>query len=152
MAVLISWDEKSYTVRDLDPDDHWDRGDTHTEIYDIVGRWVEDVPIKSTWGNSPQINGFAPGDVCFAVVAQWSTGDTFGQDSGACVGVLGAFRDRETAEQLADEARSFRNDKSEEHLSNYELEFQGQIIHIGWTGYFESLDGIKVQEIVVRNG
>ena len=81
-----------------------------------------------------------PGDMVYAVVASYSTGDTFGRDGGQAK-VLDFFQNSDLAERLREVART---------NSDYNFEFEGETYYAPWIGYFERLDKIEVWACSIR--
>lgn len=132
------------TSREPNPDDDWDRGDTHTDHH-IRGITVGSGHFSETI------------DVCFRPVpgltyyllyANYDTGNSFGHDSGR-VDFIDLYYD----ETLAwDMARKLMKEASENRY-DYEITMQNgktQSYHAPYIGYFESLNDIVVVGVVCQ--
>lgn len=88
-----------------------------------------------------------PGDVVYVVVAVFTTGGTFGEDSGLTE-VVRVYEDFDKAERLV----AFLWDDYKNKPRTYgEVDFEGDPIYTGtWKGYFESLDDIHLEKEIVR--
>jgi hypothetical protein len=82
------------------------------------------------------------GDIVYAVVADYSTGDTFGRDGGHSQ-VLDFFTDPDVADQLL--AAALRDGDN-----RFSFEFEGRSYSKSWAGYFESLNNLEVWACTVR--
>ena len=141
--IVVSAETETWTERDPDPDDSWDAGDTAgrvTDVYAWVARdWEQD---DYSWGSAWR--GDLPvqaGQYVYAVVADYSSGSTFGRDGGYAQ-VVDVFADVETADALRQLADGYHND--------YRFEFQGKEYFANWCGYFESLQDMKVWAVRVE--
>lgn len=81
------------------------------------------------------------GDIIYAVVADYNSGDSFGRTGGHSQ-ILDAFLDHHKAEALAEEALKDNN-------TNFSFTYDGKDYHRSWDGYFESLNSLDVWEIRV---
>lgn len=81
-----------------------------------------------------------PGDVVYAVVASYTTGDTFGREGGQAK-VLDFFLDADEAERLLEAAKAD---------NDYNFEFEGTTYYRPWVGYFEQLDRLEVWACSIR--
>jgi hypothetical protein len=86
------------------------------------------------------------GDVVYAVVAVWSTGDSFGHDDASNSEVFGSFQTYEEADKFKTE---LENIKDHDGSYNFTFEIGGRKIYVPWIGYFESLDYIEIVSGVV---
>ncbi len=90
----------------------------------------------------------SPGEVLYAVVAVWSTGDSFGHDSGAGMEIICVYKTREKAEALKTKIESLEYDNNGygKNGLTYETE-SGAVVKDGfvaWAGYFERLDYVTI--------
>lgn len=122
--VRIDADRCVQVTECANTDDPWDRDNTHT-YWTFGSLWLDD---ESSYGESTPVcdDEFKRGDLCYAVVAVWSTGDSFGYDSASCMGLMEVFDNREAAEALKEK---YENGSSSE---------------LPWGGYFENLDYVKI--------
>lgn len=132
----------------------WGYSDAADENHDEYNRpteytnWtVEGICITDSNGyRTAGISGLVePGETVFALVAVYSTGDSFGRHEGARLEFVDVFRNEEAAEA----ARKIL-DTEQDRMLEYRNDL-GQVIsfHPPWSGYFESLDHIQVHELVV---
>jgi hypothetical protein len=102
----------------------------------------------------------APGDYVYAVVVTYTTGSTFGRESGnkAFAGLVNdANKAHDLAEAIKDHERwinssAYRKLPYEQRgwESTSYLDFEGERIYTGtWTGYFESIDYVDVVRVAV---
>lgn len=88
----------SHTIRTREPysDDSWDRGDTDTSWH------FGGISLAKPVGEYEYIEVDDDFDVTgniYLVLAVWSTGDSFGNDNGACCEIFAAYNIREDAER-----------------------------------------------------
>jgi hypothetical protein len=81
-----------------------------------------------------------PGDVVYAVVADYSTGDTFGREGGQAK-VVDFFLDSDQADRLREVAA---------HTQDYRFEFEGETYYAPWVGYFEHLNSVEIWACTIR--
>jgi|GEM_PF-4240453 len=120
----------SHVTKEADTSDEWDRDDTSTEwSFGRLGltkrQYEESFPVSFD---------VKAGDIVFAVVAVWSTGNSFSHDEQHCSELFGIFKD-------ANEALEF-----EKALKNKSV----PDIYYPWDGYFESLDYIELLTRIVE--
>jgi hypothetical protein len=127
--------EESWCVRDKDPEDSWDAGDTQKDwslnsvylVNDLDsfskkhGYYSSDVPIDF----EPKIN-----QVVYCVVVRYKTGCTFGSVYG-CGTVAAIYDSKERANKAVEEI----NNKTFESPQGY----------CEWVGYFERLEDCFVE-------
>lgn len=134
--IKFNVDVRTWNVGGEDPDDEWSR-DSYDGEASVHGAKLVKEDGYDTLGTE---HDFKVGDVCYLVWAQYSTGDTFGRDGGQYE-LLEVFPNREEAE-----ARK----KIYEGLTDNRSEDVGQAIgYVPWLGYFESLDFVAVEGLVV---
>lgn len=154
MSVRISYEKWTYQTSEGEPDVEWgNRPDTHTEISNIRATYVEtDVKVDpSSWGFGPDFGCAAkPGERVWVVIARYSTGDTFGNDTG-CAEVMDVLDDAESAERLAEQFRSYNPRRGKNGEIPFRMKGEAEVpYYIPWVGYFESLEGIYVESCVVE--
>jgi hypothetical protein len=140
---------RTYVTYAADPDDSWSRDSTDTSYGGVKS--VRSVPRNGKEGNWRserfEMPGHKPGDVVFVIVAQYSTGDTFGNDGG-CTEIMDVLADAYQARAIAD----WMEGKSTEGvLSGFSMvcPVNGKEYHIPWTGYFEHLEDIHVEAEII---
>lgn len=87
------------------------------------------------------------GDTVYAVVADYSSGDTFGQDGGHSQ-VLDFFSDPDEADGLLRAAQA--DPTSDDFHNRYSFTYNGKEYNRAWAGYFESLNDLEVWACTVR--
>lgn len=96
------------------------------------------------------------GDKVYIVWVEYTTGDSFGSDSGN-IEMIGAFVDVDRANKCAQSCKDFGEDDSAGYmdLDRYSLKVEldnGQTysVHVPWTGYFEHLDQVHVTPKTIK--
>ena len=140
MAVEITVDTQTYQTRAPDPEDSWDRGDEGGHVTNVRARWVQHADETHYRAESFDCPA-GVGTTVYAVVAQYESGDTFGR-SGGHYQVLDVFPDVEHAQALATAAEAVSK-------SQFTLSHNGKDYYVSWTGYFESLDWVRVWPLIV---
>jgi hypothetical protein len=142
--IVIDWQEREYQVEDgEDSDEPYSyRGETDKEVWGFSAKYVEK-GAKPHYGMS-STGAFEcdakPGDVVFAVVVRYATGDTFGRDGGQTT-VMDVFTDAHKATGLYQACQSEKD---------FSLTFEGKQYYVAWNGYFETLESVDIQTLVVR--
>lgn len=147
-------DHTSYTMETSipDPDDSWDRANTLTE------HSVDGIRLDSNYGYGNYC--YYPGEVkkgdkIYLLYAVWSTGDSFGHDVGYSIDFISVHKNIDIANSNANVLENIEEDIN----SSWETKWNGKLMldngdeykyHIGWLGYFESLDYIRVKEFIVK--
>jgi hypothetical protein len=146
--IVISAEVEVWTSREADSSDSWDRGDTDGYVSNVWASYTDD-PARY-WSDSIVIeepenfNG-----TLYAVVADYSSGDTFGRDGGHAQ-VLDAFADEEMAKALSFTALEHK--KQDWRVGyDYNFNFGDREYHRSWAGYFEHLNSLDIWEIKVRD-
>lgn len=127
--------------REARGDDSWDRGDTKTYWYVNGIELVEDDKYMCV----KNYLDAKVGDRIFVVYAVYSTGDSFGNDEDKNLEFINVFSCREDANACA-EILSNARETATYVLSNGERVSYG---YIPWSGYFERLSYIEVEEFTV---
>lgn len=127
-----------YVTRDPDMDDQWDRGETSTD-WEIAGLVLtRPISHKLRYNQDYEVVGadddYSEGDDYYAVVAVWSTGDSFGWDTDYCCECFGVYKTEAEAE-----AKKKKLEKDKSHS-------------VPWNGYFESLTDIEVLSGKIEKG
>jgi hypothetical protein len=132
-----------YTTNTREPysDDSWDRGDTERSwhfggisLEKPVGEY-EYIEVDDDFDTTGNI---------YLVLAVWSTGDSFGNDGGACCEIFAAYNIREDAEEA--ERLLLRASAGNDMFKGLELPDGFKLSYIPWMGYFKSLDYITIVE------
>lgn len=138
-------------TREADPDDSWSR-DSTSEEHCIVG--LKEVP-EGKYYDVGVTDG--PVDELYLLYGIYSTGDSFGTDSGR-IEFVSLHRDKAVAEENArrieKNADDFRRE-SRHTTSSYSVELltdEGETFKfcVPWNGHFESLDWITVERVDVK--
>lgn len=145
--LYVEYDTRTVRSRDRDPNDSWDRGNTHSE------HTLKHIRIAKD-GNYPCITypGLVkPGEKVYLVYAVYSTGDSFGHDTDRCLELISVHKDIDIARFNYQKVKT-----SIAHDYNYTLEISqdnGQVVPVScpWLGYFESLSLVKVAGFTVRD-
>lgn len=132
---------------EADPNDDWDRPDTRT-YHEVLGA-------RLTRDTGEYVEGLRgslqAGEKIYALIAIYSTGDSFGHDEDYGFEVVNIFRTKEAADyarKTLDEAPDNGYDfKPVQYLNT-----DGDLIdyHRPWTGYFERLTSLEVYELEVE--
>lgn len=142
---------QEHETSEPDPDDSWDRADTAMEVTGVsaikTANRVE-ISHRGYYGNDtfevePNENG-----IVYAVIARYSTGDTFGHDAGR-VQVMDVFDNNEDAAALTEALECSERDKSQS-VVDFELKHGGRDYYLPWVGYFERLENVDVHPLRVN--
>lgn len=115
---------------------------------------VKDVHIDPKYPDIASIHEFKPADVAFLVWVEYSTGDSFGRADRGSVESIGLFKDEATANELV--AALNKPPKSKNDEDKYKFKHttsDGQTFEytwVPWGGYFESLEEVYCQPVVIR--
>lgn len=154
--IAFEFNSYSQSTGGYDPDDSWSRDSTSTS-------WT--APNKCTIVEEAEVYGFdydevpdtvKRGDTIYMTWIQWSSGDSFGHDDGAHNEVIGFYQTAELAEQA-------RTAIEADSRTDYSFEPGGNRVRVplfdgsdtreqytgSWKGYFESLDYVDVQAMIV---
>jgi hypothetical protein len=147
--IVVTTEVETWQTRPADPNDSWDQGDTDGRVTNVTA-WVEEDAKYSYFGDS--LSKEFPDDVTvgttlYAVVADYSSGSTFGRDGGYSK-VLDVFTSSEEAEALYQAAMADPADSRWD--SKYSFTYNGKNYYRDWVGYFESLNSLDVWQIVVQ--
>jgi hypothetical protein len=141
MKIGVNAETSVYTVREPDPTDSWDNGDT-AGCVENVSAYVTDNPEGDMYSYIIKDLPVSPGKKVWAVVVDYESGSTFGRDGGYAQ-VLDVFAEEWQAYALRQVALA--------HGNGSRLTYDGKEYHASWLGYFESLQSIDVWELVVRD-
>lgn len=141
MKIDIRWEEDVENLGGYDPTDEWSRDSFRTHPHSFSAH-------KSDLGEFEVPDGT---DIVKAVVAVYSTGDTFGYDEGN-VQVMDVFDNDKDALGLY---RVLENPKYEvvkngQTIYQWEREFKGKSYHPSWFGYFEQLESLDIKTLIVQ--
>lgn len=149
--VKITAETETWVVRQADPDDRWDSGDSAGRV-SMVKAEITDEPADSPGVGYTELVktlDVKAGDTVYALVADYESGDTFGR-SGGHYQIIDVFATPAEADELMRVVDSFNSldDRKADKLSTG-LSFEGVRYYPGWVGYFESLNGVDVWECEV---
>lgn len=116
------------------------RGATGGRVSNVIA-FVVDEPQHYYGDSHGKDLDVGPGDTVYAVVAGYTTGDTFGREGGQAK-VLDFFTDPDKANRLCAVAQD---------TVDYSFNFEGERYSAAWVGYFERLDTMEVWECIVRS-
>lgn len=88
------------------------------------------------------------GTRCYVVWAEWSTGDSFGRARCSEVDGMGVFLDGDAASEFAEALE--KEGKCYETLKFTTSDDQDHVVNRGWDGFFETLEAIHVEYIIMR--
>ena len=143
MKYSVYLDASSYwETYDRGGDDEWSRPDSYTSwVFNFLstkrGCHHVDVPFKPVVGAT-----------YYAVIAVYSTGDSFGHAANACIEIFSVYETEHDA--------NVAKHKIDNDQKNSTLEFNlpgGKPVKVAnpWHGYFESLTSVDVYPLVCRN-
>lgn len=136
---IETWQEEGPDADYLKGEPYSWRGATGGAVTNVIAFIEADA--KSYYGDSHGKDlDVRPGDVVYAVVASYTTGDTFGREGGQAK-VLDFFQDPDQAERLRDVAKE---------NEAYNFDFEGETYYAPWIGYFENLDKLEVWACSIR--
>jgi hypothetical protein len=148
--IQIIVDTSEYETSEPDPEDSWDRANTATELKNVsaivITKRVE-VGYRGWYGNDTFDVDANSGDLVYAVIARYSTGDTFGNDDGR-VAVMDVFSNVEEAATLT-EALECSERAKDSAVVDFELKHGEREYYLPWVGYFEQLENVDVHAVRV---
>lgn len=134
-------------------------GDDSGEPYSYRGEtttsWsFEYLNYSNKWGDIEVTYEPVIGRTYYVLLAIYSTGDSFGQDHARNVEYFDAYESSEAAYAAERELRNRERPKNNKEM--FQISFtnhQGRKVtmHCPWDGYFESLDDIRVEALVLHN-
>lgn len=148
MKIIVSAETETWTSRCADPDSEWDSGDTDGRVSDVTA--FEDRSGKEHYSYGDSLRkelDVTLGDLVYAVVADYSSGSTFGRDGGHAK-VLDVFATEEEANSLVEAAKA--PSASARSQDRYRFTHNGTDYFRIWTGHFESLNSLDVWSVNVR--
>lgn len=147
MAVRIIVGVDTWVTDEGDPPDvEWGNRESTDGAVTEVEAWLVSDEAKASWYGDPILDVDAGvGDTVYAVVVDYSTGDTFGRDGGYYQ-VLDAFTDPTDAYKLRDLAKEY--EAGGQRFAR-DLTYKDKSYYASWIGYFEYTNDIKVWECEV---
>lgn len=144
--IAVSAHTETWTAREADPDDRWDQGDTEGQVANVTA-YVDTSNTHSYGESVGKELDVKIGDTVYAVVADYSSGSTFGRDGGHAQ-VLDVFTTEDEAAALLEAARNIP--ESADFSARYGFEHNGVHYFRSWVGYFESLNSLDIWSVIVR--
>lgn len=151
--IQISTEVETWTERERDPEDEWDAGDTGGRVSNVTAWILHDAFEERGHYHNDSIVRELPveaGDKIYAVVADYSSGNTFGRDGGYAQ-VLNAFASMDDALALQARALETRSDDRWREDYDYDFTFNGHEYRRAWAGYFEQLNSLDIWELIVQS-
>lgn len=148
MSVMVWVETETWWVRKPDPTDKWDAGRQDGRVVDVRAGISSDPAEEypTLYGRGGLAGTYdcdaMEGDTVFVVVADFTSGSTFGTTAGYYQ-ILSVTKDFEDAMGLARAAEAVRG-------SQFEFEYNDVQYYVGWTGYFESLKEVRVWDCFLR--
>ncbi len=148
-SIEVEDDLHGHDTSKADPDDKWSRASTHTE-HNITGFKVRS---EIQYGDvmvpyEPEI------DVDYYLLyVVYSTGDSFGHDSGNSVEYIGLYTKEELhiAKENQQRIETHNRGKRETKLQLLMPNTSDFDIYVPWHGFFESLDYVNIATIQRMN-
>lgn len=147
MRVYLKTDCNVVTTRHGDPNDRWDGDDT-------TSSWrIEGLSLKPTSGDSTSVSFQVEKDTpYYAVVAIYSTGDSFSHDEHGRLEFIDLFKSKEKAQKVADILRNAKKPSDFDWNVRLQQEDDSKYnYHVPWFGYFESLSEIRVELVELED-
>jgi hypothetical protein len=147
VKIIVSAETETWHSRLRDPDDEMDNGDTDGRVSNVTA-W-QDMSGKEYYSYGDSASADLPvklGDIVYAVVADYSSGDTSGR-SGGHAKVLDVFATPEEAEGLLKAAKA--DPVSSRFQDRYRFEHNGKEYTRVWMGHFEELNSLDVWDVAV---
>ena len=97
-----------------------------------------------------------PGEECYVVWVEWSSGDSFGSGIRSNYDVIGVFRDEISARELADtiygrnQKETKDDDRDDYHIKCETSDGQSFNRYASWNGYFEKLEDVHIEHTIVQ--
>lgn len=145
--LLVEADRYEYVTQEADPEDSWDRDDTAADISTPTVRVAPPGDNTRSYGmydEAFEVEGVRAGDTVIVVYADYDSGDTFGRSGNQCT-ILDVFP------ETVEESQVLKFVKALEHCREFSLTFGGKNYYIPYVGYFESLNSINADHVVVQN-
>ena len=141
--LFVSAKKYTYITQEADLDDKWDRDNTSSswefnKIYfgksHIDQKGYNDLYIQISKEDYENKN-------LHAVIAVWSTGDSFGHDDGYNAEIISVHQDINEAEIAK---QMIENSAKRDHNKKLKLGNEYELNYLPWNGYFESLDYVVI--------
>jgi hypothetical protein len=90
-------------------------------------------------------------DKAYLIIVRYSTGSTFGRDSG-CYKFVAVFASKEDAIKVATEIDNhYKNEKSHSFRPTIKNLAYGSTIDCAWRGYFERLESVDIEALAIED-
>jgi hypothetical protein len=91
-------------------------------------------------------------DKAYLIVVRYSTGSTFGRDSG-CYKFVAVFASKEDAIKVATEIDTHYKEKDNGFSFSPSIKnpAYGSTIHCAWVGYFERLESVDIEALAIED-
>ena len=109
--------------------------------------YFEDVTKTDTYPDITSSLDIKEGELCFVVWAEWSSGDSFGHGVNSNTEALAIFKDPESAKMFKKEVESITEYSRESFVTP---DGQEHDIYCPWTGYFEELTEIHIEQTILK--
>lgn len=148
-SIEVEDDLSDHDTSEADPDDKWSRASTHTE-HNITGFKVRP---ESQYGDVLVPYEPERGVDYYLLYVVYTTGDSFGRDSGHGIEYIGLY--------TKDELHIARENEQRIEAHNYgDREVKLQLLmpntidfymYVPWQGFFESLDYVSIETVQRMN-
>lgn len=128
-----------------DPENEWSRDSTETTNRVLSAHLKKD----QSYHSMPMDFKVDKGDDVFIVWAEYTTGDSFGRDGGNVELVL-AFESYDKAEMCEKKIKEHYNNGDSYTLDLKSSSGKDISFFVPWKGYFESLDCVNIDKIMVQ--
>lgn len=119
-----------------------------SETYDFSVGSTARITDKDSWSNHTETyeGELNSGDVIYAIIAHYSTGDSFGGSDGGSVEICSLHKDVEVAKTNL----AILNADNDKYSATIKLDDGTETsAYRPWNGYFESLDSIEIYPLIV---
>lgn len=156
-GLMLEFRSEQHNLGGQSEDDAWSRDSTHTDN-SLERVWMKDPKktlmkaIRDEEIECDVVVGaeVVPGDTVYIVWAEYSTGDSFGNDGGQYVAIA-AFVNENNAKTCAYNAKNLEEKKITSYMDTDRyglsvildngIDFK---FHVPWIGYFENLENVHV--------
>ena len=148
--IRVSVETSTYNTSEADPDDSWDRPNTAQDIIGWSAEVVKSEADKNSnyWNESITVAVDDDASEIYVVRILYSTGDTFGNDSGQ-IYLADAFDDEDDAHELLEKFKEYDVNYGSRKVVPYNFEFNGKSYDLPWSGFFERLESIRVETVTI---
>lgn len=114
---------------------------------------VKSVQLETKYPDIASSHEFQPNEVAFLVWVEYSTGDSFGRAHCGSVESIGLFKDEAVANELVAKLNAKHELSDEDKHKFKHTTSDGQTFEytwVPWSGYFETLEGVYCEPVVIR--